>query len=235
MAEGKKSFVLYSDQRGVFDKLSDEQAGILIKHIFGYVNDEKPKGDFITELAFESIKQQLKRDLVKYEVRADRSRANGKLGGRPKNPEKPKEPSGLNNNLDEPRKPDTVNVTVTVNDNEIKKERFESFWTKYPKKVNKVGCKKKWMKLEQPDIDKILSTIDTYISYKPFTDYNHPNPMTYLNQQRWNDELPESVMKPDKKDIDKLTANSALNVPKYMEHLLNTGWTREEIVKIATS
>ena len=118
MAEGKKSFVLYSDQRGVFDKLSDEQAGILIKHIFGYVNDEKPKGDFITELAFESIKQQLKRDLVKYEVRADRSRANGKLGGRPKNPEEPKKPNGLINNPDEPRKPDTVNGIDIDNDNE---------------------------------------------------------------------------------------------------------------------
>jgi hypothetical protein len=115
MAEGKKSFVLYSDQRGIFDKLNNEQAGLLIKHIFAYVNDENPEGDFITELAFESIMRQLKRDLVKYESRADRSRENGSKGGRPKNPEEPKEPSGLINNPDEPRKPDTVNVTVTDN------------------------------------------------------------------------------------------------------------------------
>ena len=56
MAEGKKSFVLYTDQFGIFEKLSDEQAGALIKHIYLYCSDEHPKGDFVTELAFESIK-----------------------------------------------------------------------------------------------------------------------------------------------------------------------------------
>jgi len=67
MAEGKKSFVLYSDQRGLFEKLNSEQAGLLIKHIFSYVNGENPETDFVTELAFESIKTQLERDLEKWE------------------------------------------------------------------------------------------------------------------------------------------------------------------------
>lgn len=131
MAEGKKSFVLYVDQRGIFKKLSDEQAGILIKHIFSYVSDENPEGDFVTELAFESIMTSLKRDLIKYESAAERSRENGKLGGRPKNPDKPKKPSRLKNNPDEPRKPDSVNVSVndnvsdnvTVNEKKTKQKR----------------------------------------------------------------------------------------------------------------
>lgn len=67
MADNRHSFLLYCDQRGIFDKLSDEQAGKLIKHIFAYVNDENPNGDFVTELAFESIKTALKRDLVRWE------------------------------------------------------------------------------------------------------------------------------------------------------------------------
>lgn len=68
MADNKKSFILYCDQKGVWDKLNDEQAGKLIKHIIAYVNDENPKADdFITELAFEPIKQHLKRDLKKWE------------------------------------------------------------------------------------------------------------------------------------------------------------------------
>jgi hypothetical protein len=137
MAENKKSFVLYTDQIGIFQKLTNEQAGLLIKHIFSYCNDEDPEGDFITDLAFESIKQQLKRDLVKYEKRADNSRENGKLGGRPK---KPNKPSGLNNNPAKPKKPDTVNVTVNdnvtvnVNDNvndiiyPFNSENFIKFW-----------------------------------------------------------------------------------------------------------
>jgi len=64
----KKSFILYCDQKGVWDKLDDTQAGKLIKHIISYVNDENPTApDFITELAFEPIKQSLKRDLKKWE------------------------------------------------------------------------------------------------------------------------------------------------------------------------
>lgn len=69
MAEGKKSFVLYCDQRDLFSKLSDEQAGKLIKHIFSYVCDENPvTDDFIIDLAFTPIKTSLKRDLKKFET-----------------------------------------------------------------------------------------------------------------------------------------------------------------------
>ena len=77
MAKDKKSFVLYCDQKGIWDKLDADQAGRLIKHILSYVNDESPETpDFITELAFEPIKQQLKRDLKKWEERTEgRSKA----------------------------------------------------------------------------------------------------------------------------------------------------------------
>lgn len=116
MAEGKKGFVLYADQKELFDKLPNEKAGELIKHIFAYVNDEDPQTeDLLIDLAFIPIRQQLKRDLVKWENSANTSRENGKLGGRPK---KPKEPSGLNENPEEPEKPVIVKVTdiVSVND-----------------------------------------------------------------------------------------------------------------------
>ncbi len=78
MADGKKSFILYCDQRGIFNKLSDEQAGVLIKHIFAYVSDEDPEADFVTDLAFESIKSQLKRDLKTWEEKQEQRREAGK-------------------------------------------------------------------------------------------------------------------------------------------------------------
>lgn len=65
---GKKSFVLYTDQREVFEELSDEDAGKLIKHIFAYVNDEDPiTDDKLLKVAFLPIKTQLKRDLKTWE------------------------------------------------------------------------------------------------------------------------------------------------------------------------
>ena len=68
MAEEKKGFILYSDIIHTIEKLTDEQAGVLFKHILKYVNDENPTcEDLITEIAFEPIKQSLKRDLLKWD------------------------------------------------------------------------------------------------------------------------------------------------------------------------
>ena len=68
MAKEKKGFILYCDIIHTIEKLSDEQAGKLFKHILKYVNDQDPIAeDIITEIAFEPIKQTLKRDLQKYE------------------------------------------------------------------------------------------------------------------------------------------------------------------------
>ncbi len=68
MAKEKKGFILYCDIIHTIEKLSDEQAGKLFKHILKYVNDQEPIAeDIITEIAFEPIKQSLKRDLQKYE------------------------------------------------------------------------------------------------------------------------------------------------------------------------
>jgi len=117
MAKGKKSFVLYTDQIGIFSKLTDEQAGLLIKHIYAYCNDEEPKGDFVTELAFESIKQALKRDLKKFEGKKEQWSAAGKKSAE-------------------------VNVSVSDNNNTYKekKEKFLNWFNlKKEKHTGKIG------------------------------------------------------------------------------------------------
>ncbi len=81
MAENKKSFVAYCDWKSIFDMLSDEEAGLLVKHLFSYVNDEDPVlEDRVLKMAFESIKLQLKRDLKKYEGEIEKKSLNGRIG-----------------------------------------------------------------------------------------------------------------------------------------------------------
>jgi len=107
MAKDKKSFVAYCDWLESFEELTDEEAGRLAKHLFRYVNDLNPEApDKITKMCFIPIKQSLKRDLVKYEERADRARENGAKGGRPKTQK-------TQSVISEPKKP----VSVSVNDN----------------------------------------------------------------------------------------------------------------------
>ena len=72
MAEGKKSFVLYTDLIEITEELTDKEAGLLFKTILRYVNDLNPEIPKEIKLAFIPIKQDLKRDLKKYEAQVER-------------------------------------------------------------------------------------------------------------------------------------------------------------------
>lgn len=81
MAEEKSSFILYCDLIHTVEKLPIEKAGELFMHILKYVNDKNPESDdLLLNIAFEPIKQTLKRDLKRYESKKqDRSLA-GRMG-----------------------------------------------------------------------------------------------------------------------------------------------------------
>ena len=80
MAKDKKSFVLYCDIIHTIEQLTDEQAGHLFKHVLYYVNELNPDTDnVITKIAFEPIKQQLKRDLVRYEKIRERNSLSARM------------------------------------------------------------------------------------------------------------------------------------------------------------
>jgi hypothetical protein len=80
MAKEKKSFLLYCDIIHTVEQLTDEQAGNLFKHILRYVNDQDPQSDsVITKIAFEPIRQALKRDLEKYESIRKRNSDNARM------------------------------------------------------------------------------------------------------------------------------------------------------------
>lgn len=124
MAENKKSFILYCDLIHTVNKLPNDKAGELFKHILSYVNDENPHTeDLIIQIAFEPVKLQLKRDLVKWENYIEKQRQNGKNGGRPP---KAKETQKTQAFLEKPKKADTVTVTVTDNVNDTVTNKYKS-------------------------------------------------------------------------------------------------------------
>lgn len=124
MAEDKKGFILYADQKELFDQLPNDKAGELIKHIFAYVNDENPiTEDLLIKLSFTPIKQQFKRDLKKWEkTREGRSKA-GKASAEARKNKKQQASTNSTNvknvqqSLTNPTVKDNVNVTVNVKDN----------------------------------------------------------------------------------------------------------------------
>ena len=81
MATDKKSFILYCDLIHTVNKIPDETAGKLLKHILAYVNDLNPETeDLLVEVAFEPIKQAMKRDLKKWETEINRKSQGAILG-----------------------------------------------------------------------------------------------------------------------------------------------------------
>lgn len=117
MAEGKKSFIAYSDWKATFDELSDEDAGRLIKHIFAYVNDENPATDnVLIRVAFAQFKQTLKRDLVKWNEQLQQRRAAGKRSAEKRALEKSNERSTVVESRQR-NSTDSVSVSVSVSDN----------------------------------------------------------------------------------------------------------------------
>jgi hypothetical protein len=121
--EGKKSFVLYTDQREVFDELDDAEAGKLIKHIFAYVNDEAPQTeDKLLRLAFLPIKTQLKRDLKIWDEKKLQRAEAGRKGGLAKASNASEvlaKPSTATNFVANVAVNDNVNVNGNVNVNDI--------------------------------------------------------------------------------------------------------------------
>ena len=188
MAKDKKSFVAYCDWLESFEELTDEEAGKLAKHLFRYVNDLNPEApDKITKMCFIPIKQSLKRDLVKYEERADRARENGAKGGRPKTQK-------TQSVISEPKKPDSVSVSVNVNDISIGTD-FDTFFEAYGKQVDKIPCQREWLNIEREEHAKILEHVSKYVNSTPDVKFRK-KPLNYLKDRTWLDpELPNATKK----------------------------------------
>jgi hypothetical protein len=79
--KGKKSVLLHCDIIHTIEKLDDENAGLLFKHYLRYVNDQEPEApNLLVEIAFEGIKQTLKRDLKSWEKTTELRSRSGQIG-----------------------------------------------------------------------------------------------------------------------------------------------------------
>lgn len=90
MAKDKKSVLLYCDIIHTVEELDDVDAGLLFKHYLRYINDQNPEPPSkLIKIVFEPIKQNLKRDLKKWESKQEKfSQAGTKSAAlRNKNPQ----------------------------------------------------------------------------------------------------------------------------------------------------
>jgi hypothetical protein len=195
MAENKKSFILYCDIIHTLEKLSDDDAGKLFKHILRYVNDLNPTTDhLITQVAFEPIKQQLKRDLVKFQNKITKLSENGKKGAEKRwkaKDGKSQSENGKSHNEDG-KKWQTMAVNDNVNDNvivndinkrkEIFKEKLNAYANEYGKRLiydfflywSEHGDNDRKMRFEKEKTFGVKARLNTWKN-RAKGDYDNPN------------------------------------------------------------
>ena len=85
---------------------------------------------------------------------------------------------------------------------DVMEERFERFWSAYPKKVGKGDARKAFLKVNPSDallgrmVTAVAAASASYQWQKNKGQFI-PNPATWLNQQRWEDEVPPDMGRPD--------------------------------------
>ena len=213
-----KSFVLFTENRDVFDALPDAECAALIRAIFQY-EDEGTYPDMpgAAGYVFLMIKKDLDRNNEKYEkVKEARSMA-GKKSAEARNKSKQNEQVLTNVNKDE-QTATKATVNVNVNDNvskekEIKKKKakthcvdeteFEALWAVYPRKNGKAQAKKAYEKAvkDGATFDEVMAGI---LAYKEYIEAVGVEPQyikmgsTFFHQRSWSDEwtIPEARAKP---------------------------------------
>ena len=128
--------------------------------------------------------------IKQYHAMAEKNRANGKLGGRKKNP--------VGSDTQPTAKATINDKPITINDIPPKAPkgadvRFDKFWMAYPKKVGKFDAKRSFDKRKIDD--ELLELILKAVARQSGSDAWRkdggqfiPNPSTWLNQGRWEDE-----------------------------------------------
>lgn len=217
MSQRKGLFVWYEDAK-TFELLSDEQLGKLIRNLVKYSQSgEAPTlDDPAVAMAFRFMANRDDYDSHKYEEICEKRREAGKKGGRPpkangfsenqkvsqESKQKQKKlipvpepvpelvPEQVNKG-DIPLTPLGKDSHTTTSDTE---SLFSKFWDAYPKKVGKGAARKAWEKLRPSKCltNQMLSAISVQRQSAQWTKDRGqyiPNPATWLNQGRWEDDL----------------------------------------------
>lgn len=125
--EGKKSVIIYADWIATVSRMPIEDRGYLLTLILEYINDKEPdeeKYGLLVSVAFGGIKQQMKRDLVKWKKTLEQRSGAGKASAEAKRIKKEvneiQRDSTPVDSVQRTSTKSTVSVNVNVNEKEEK-------------------------------------------------------------------------------------------------------------------
>jgi len=85
---------------------------------------------------------------------------------------------------------------------------FDDFWDAYGKKIDRRKCEVRWHALTQAAREKVMQHLADYIPSTPDVRYRR-NPLTYLYNESWNDEIVQTNGKAKRETPDDLAIDFA--------------------------
>ena len=185
--------------------LEDDERGRLFIAILEYARSGiAPDLAGRESILFPVFKSQVDRDLENSTAYAE----NGKKGGKTKSSSQ-NEPKLTKPNQSEPKRPNKEKEEDKEKDNDKDEEitaaspptraksgDFDLFWQAYPKKVGKEAARKAFSRVKAP-LESLLTAIERQKCGNQWTTENGrfiPNPATWLNQGRWEDEVAQTQL-----------------------------------------
>lgn len=185
--------------------LEDDERGRLFIAILEYARSGiAPDLAGRESILFPVFKSQVDRDLESSAAYAE----NGKKGGKAKsfNQTEPKltkvkqtEPKFPNKEKEEDKEKDNdkdEEIKAASPPARAKSSDFDLFWQAYPKKVGKEAARKAFSRVKAP-LESLLTAIERQKCGNQWATENGrfiPNPATWLNQGRWEDEVEQSPL-----------------------------------------
>lgn len=215
----KKSFILYGEQYDCFKLLTIEERGTLITALFEHKLNLPLSVNLSStaNMAFVLLSAQIDRDSEKYlltcekrkQARENRynqmSTSDNKCNQMSTSVTDTETETDTDTETETETETDTETETETDIEKEIHKEkenplavRFARFWAVYPKKVGKGAAEKAFMKIKPSDklTQTMVDAVEKQKYSREWTKDNGqyiPNPATWLNQGRWEDEGTEDM------------------------------------------
>lgn len=189
---------LFVDYLDAIEPLGDAERGRLFTSLLEYARDGKaPQLCGNERFLFPMMRAQIDRDNQALEELSETRSQAGKMGGRPQKQTKAKKANGFceskksydkDKDYDNDKDQDNIPAGASA---------FDVFWQAYPKKVGKLAAKKAFDKANVP-VETLLDALERQKCGEQWQKNNGqfiPNPATWLNQGRWEDEQPIHAQK----------------------------------------
>lgn len=166
--------------------------GETLETIEGWLAELKEAGVYDIAIDGSMCSRRMIRDENLRQIRA----SGGKLGGNPNLVSTNKD--NHEDNQEDKQKPTPSSSSSSTNIKQLSTSiEFDEFWKVWPssgRKVGKVKCEKVWKaKKLDSKAGLIIANVKSLKTTKTWTDGFDPAPLTYLNQERWEDEVAGAV------------------------------------------